>query len=209
MFLSLDGPDGAGKSTQVQRLVQWLEGQGHDVLSCRDPGSTWLGDALRGLLLGHHSGPIGPVSEMLLYMAARAQLVEEVIRPALARGQTVVSDRFLLANVVYQGWAGGLDVPTLWVVGRIATGGLEPDLTLVLDLPPAAAEARLKRALDRMESRGPEYRRRLHEGFAAEARRRPDQFALIDASGSEDEVAARIQARVAALLVRQPPGSAS
>jgi dTMP kinase len=207
MFFSLDGPDGAGKSTQVQRFAQWLAAQGHDVLTCRDPGSTWLGDLLRGLLLGRDSGSIGTVSEMLLYMAARAQLVEEVIRPALARGQTVVSDRFLLANVVYQGWAGGLDVPTLWEVGRIATGGLAPDLTLVLDLPPELAEARLTRTLDRMESRGAEYRRRLHEGFVEEARRRPATFALIDASGSPDEVAARIQACVAPLLSRDRPES--
>jgi dTMP kinase len=200
MFFSLDGPDGAGKTTQLGRFVAWLERQGHEVVTCRDPGSTWLGDQLRQILLNPGSGAVGSRSEMLLFMAARAQLVDEVIRPALNRGQTVVSDRFLLANVVYQGWAGGLDPATLWEVGRVATGGLLPDLTLVLDLPPEAAAGRLQRSLDRMESRGPEYRCRVREGFLADARRNPGRIAVIDATGGEDEVAARIQAAAATAL---------
>ncbi len=200
MFFSLDGPDGAGKTTQLARFVAWLEGLGHEVVACRDPGSTWLGDQLRQILLNPSSGAIGSRSEMLLYMAARAQLVEEVIRPAMDRGKTVVSDRFLLANVAYQGWAGGLAPETLWEVGRVATGGLLPDLTLVLDLPPEAAAGRLQRSLDRMEARGPDFRRRVREGFLAEARRHPASIAVIDARGSEDEVAARIQTAAATAL---------
>lgn len=203
MFFSLDGPDGAGKTTQLARFVAWLEGLGHEVVTCRDPGSTWLGDQLRLVLLDPGSGAIGGRSEMLLYMAARAQLVDEVIRPALDRGQSVVSDRFLLANVVYQGWAGGLEPEMLWEVGRVATGGLLPDLTLVLDLPPEAAAGRLKRSLDRMELRGPDYRRRVREGFLAEASRNPDRIAVIDAQGSEDEVADRIQTAAARVLGRR------
>lgn len=196
MFLSLDGPDGAGKTTQMARLVDWLQGLGRDVLTCRDPGSTWLGGELRRMLLDLNSGPISNRAEMLLYMAARAQLVEEVIRPALDRGQAVISDRYLLANVVYQGWAGGLDVATLWQVGGVATGGLEPDLTIVLDLSPEAVAGRLRRPLDRMETRGDDFRRRVREGFLAEARQRPGKIAVVDAQGSEDEVAAQIQAAV-------------
>jgi dTMP kinase len=204
MFFSLDGPDGAGKTTQLHRFADWLSSQGHEVLTCRDPGDTWLGERLRQILLDPASGPICGRGEMLLYMAARAQLVEEVIRPALARGQTVVSDRYLLANVVYQGWAGGLDVDTLWEVGRVATGGLLPDLTIVLDVPLAAASQRLQRSLDRMEARGPEYQQRVRDGFLAEARRRPDQIAIVDATGSEDAVAARVQQAVTAYVVPGP-----
>jgi len=196
MFLSLDGPDGAGKTTQMARLVDWLQGLGREALTCRDPGSTWLGGELRRMLLDLDSGPISNRAEMLLYMAARAQLVEEVIRPALERGQVVISDRYLLANVVYQGWAGGLDVATLWQVGGVATGGLEPDLTIVLDLSPEAVAARLQRPLDRMETRGDDFRRRVREGFLAEAQQRPDKIAVVDAQGSEHEVAAQIQSAV-------------
>ena len=108
MFFSIDGGDGTGKSTQIERFCAWLESLGREVVTCRDPGSTPLGEAVRELLLNRHDLSIHRRSEMLLYMAARAQLVEEVIRPALDEGKTVVSDRYLLANVVYQGHAGGL-----------------------------------------------------------------------------------------------------
>src|SRR5262249_28539762 len=134
-FLSLDGLDGTGKSTQCRLLAGWLRARGHAVTECIDPGGTAIGDVIRGLLL-HHKASMSLACEALLFMASRAQLVAEVIRPALDAGRAVVCDRFLLANVVYQGHAGGLDVEQLWSVGRLATGGLEPDLTLVLDLLP-------------------------------------------------------------------------
>src|SRR6516225_4703405 len=118
-----------------------------------------------------------PACEAFLFMASRAQLVAEVIRPELESGRWVVCDRFLLANVVYQGYAGGLDVDQLWEIGRLSTGGLEPDLTIVLDLPLDAALGRRNRAPDRMESRAREYQQRVREGFLSEARRRPDRIA--------------------------------
>ncbi len=173
MFLSIDGGDGTGKSTQAELLAGWLRGRGHDVVACRDPGSTPLGEAVRKLLLDRHDLRIHRRSEMLLYMAARAQMVEEVIRPALAQGQTVISDRYLLANVVYQGHAGGLDVAMLWEVGRTSTGGLMPDLTIVLDVPSELAAARLARPLDRMEQQGSAFHARVRQGFLAEAARSP------------------------------------
>ncbi len=157
MFFSIDGGDGTGKSTQIERFCQWLRDEGHQVVACRDPGSTPLGEAVREMLLHQDDLAIGRTSEMFLYMAARAQLVGEVIRPALEAGKVVVADRYLLANVVYQGHGGGLDVPTLWQVGEIATGGLMPDLTLVLDLPSEAAAARISRSPDRMERQGPTF----------------------------------------------------
>jgi dTMP kinase len=191
-FLSLDGVDGAGKSTQLGLLVSWLESKGRDVVVCRDPGSTPLGEAIRDILLHQKQMPIHPRSEMLLYMAARTQLVEDVIRPALDRGQDVVSDRYLLANVVYQAHAGGLDVDTTWRVGQVATAGLMPDLTLVLDLSVEAAARRRTGEPDRLESRGNEYLQRVRDGFLREAERN-DAVAVIDADREIDEIQAEIR----------------
>lgn len=192
MFFSIDGIDGTGKSTQMRMLIDWLTEQGHDVVECRDPGSTGMGEAVRRLLLDHHDFEIHRRSEMLLYMAARAQLVEEVIRPALVAGKTVVSDRFLLANVVYQGHAGGLDIETLWNVGQVATDGVYPDRVFLLDMPVEVADQRMQRELDRMESQGDEFRQRLREGFRAEAARDRERIALIDAEQSVEDVHAAI-----------------
>ena len=197
-FIVLDGIDGAGKSSQIAALVDWLRAGGRTVVTCRDPGSTATGDAIRGILLDRHDLHVDPNAEMLLYMAARAQLVAEVVKPALDRGDWVVSDRYLLANVVYQGHAGGLDPEVIRGVGRVATGGLMPDLVIVLDVDLETAARRLARPLDKLENRGDDYRRRLREGFRAEAARDPDRIVVIDATGDVAEVAARIRAAVTA-----------
>jgi dTMP kinase len=200
LFLSLDGIDGCGKSTQARMLAQWLAGKGHDVVACRDPGSTDLGERLRELLLNSRSTPIGRRAEMLLYMASRAQLVDEVIRPALERGQTVVADRFLLANVVYQGYGGGLDVARLWEVGRVATDGITPQLTFVLDVDPQLALSRRTGTPDRLESEPDDFHCRVREGFVAEARKNLKTMRLIDASRTIDEVQAELRREVEAFL---------
>jgi len=181
MFISFDGVDGVGKSTQAAQFVEWLQEQGHQVLRCRDPGSTELGERLRTLVLKDTEISIAAGSEMLLYMAARAQLVSEVIQPALAAGQVVVSDRFLLANVVYQGHAAGLDPQDIWDVGGVATGGLEPDLTVVLDMPLEKAVGRIGRELDRMEARGLEFLEKVRQGFLREAERSPERIVVVNA----------------------------
>jgi dTMP kinase len=188
MFFSIDGVDGVGKSTQMELFCQWLREQGMDVVTCRDPGSTELGEALREIVLEGHSLSIHRRSEMLIYMAARSQLVEQVIRPALDSGQAVVSDRYLLANVVYQGYAGGLDVEQVWQVGQIATAGLAPDLTFVLDMDVHAAGQRMNRELDRMEMQGMEFRQRVRDGYLVEAGRQTVRIALIDAAQEVDVV---------------------
>ncbi|MGA2620916.1 MAG: dTMP kinase [Thermoguttaceae bacterium] len=206
MFISIDGGDGTGKSTQVQRFCQWLREQGHTVVACRDPGSTRLGEAVRELLLGRHDLAIRRRSEMLLYMAARAQLVEELIRPALELGQTVVTDRYLLANVVYQGYGGGLDVDALWELGRQATGGLMPELTIVLDMPSAQAASRIDRQLDRMESQGAAFHQRVRAGFLTEAARHPGTMVVIDATRSVEQVQADIRAAATTKLRRKAEG---
>ena len=198
-FISLDGMDGAGKSTQCRLLADWLRAQGKVVVLCHDPGGTDLGQQVREILL-HHRGAMSLSTEAMLFMASRAQLVAEVIRPALDAGQIVISDRFLLANVVYQGHAGGLDPVQLWQVGLFATGGLEPDLTLVLDLPLDVSMARRKPSADRLESRGPEYFAKVRAGFLAEAERRPEKVRVIDATQSVEMLQERLRQEVKNML---------
>jgi dTMP kinase len=152
---------------------------------------------VRGILLDRHDLHIDRRSEMLLYMAARAQMVEEIIQPALQQDKIVLCDRYLLANVVYQGYGGGLDVPTLWQVGRIATGGRMPDLTIVLDMPNDAAASRIARPLDRMEKQGAEFHARVCEGFRVEAAKDPKKIVVVDAARSIDDVHAEIRKIVA------------
>lgn len=192
-FISIDGLDGGGKSSQIRLLADWLGSRGSRVVTCRDPGSTPAGDAFREILLNRHDLHLDATTEMLLYMAARAQLVAEVIRPAMKRGDWVVSDRYLLANVVYQGHAGGLDPERIRTVGEIATGGLMPDLVIVLDVDLETAARRLDRPLDKLESRGDGYRRRLREGFLAEAAKDPARIRIVDGTASMEEVASAIQ----------------
>jgi dTMP kinase len=195
MFYSIDGGDGVGKSTQIGLFCQWLRERGAEVVACRDPGSTRLGEAVRELLLHRHDLAIHRRAEMLLYMAARAQMVEEVIRPALDAGKSVVCDRYLLANVAYQAHGGGLDAEALWQVGEIATGGLLPDLTIVLDMPASSAAGRIERELDRMEQQGAAFHARVREGFLTEAGRRKN-IVVIDAAQTIEKVQADIRAAV-------------
>jgi dTMP kinase len=189
MFFSFDGIDGVGKSTQVCLFADALRERGLDVVVCRDPGSTRLGEEIRELLLSCDGGTaIGRRSEMFLYMAARAQLVDEVIRPALADGKVVVSDRYVLANVVYQGHAGGLNPEAIWRVGRVATDKVEPDCVFVLDMTPEVAAQRMRRPLDRMEQQGDEYRARLRAGFLSEAAASDGRIHVVDAGREIEQV---------------------
>jgi dTMP kinase len=205
-FFSLDGLDGTGKSTQCRLLADWLRQQGHAVVTCVDPGGTPAGQELRELILSHRHSLALPC-EALLFMASRAQLVAEVIRPALEAGQVAVCDRFVLANVVYQGHAGGLDPERLWQVGLFSTGGLLPDRTLVLDLDPAEAARRRQRPADRVESRPAEYHERVRQGFLLEARLHPERVSVLDAGGSVAEVQEAIRQEVKAFLERWAAGA--
>ncbi|MGL6193578.1 MAG: dTMP kinase [Thermoguttaceae bacterium] len=194
MFITIDGGDGCGKSTQAKLLVEWLKNEkGKEVVSCRDPGSTQAGNAIRELLLHRNDFDICTTSEMFLFMAARAQMVEEIICPALEKNKTVVSDRYLLSNLVYQGCAGGIELDTLRSVGKIATGGVMPDIGIVLDVSYETAMSRLqnrhaeiiqnvKHEMDRMESKGEEYHQRVRHGFLELAAAEPLRYFVIDAS---------------------------
>jgi len=201
MFFSFDGIDGAGKSTQLRLFAEWLSDQGRPPVVCRDPGSTPLGEKIRSLVLASdESTPIGARGEMLLYMAARAQLVDQVIRPALAEGKTVVSDRFLLANVVYQGYAGGLEVAAVRQVGGVAVDGIVPGCTFLLDMDPADAFSRLNRQLDRMEQRGYDFRLRLRAGFLTEAQFLGPTVHVVDAARTIEVVQREIRDLASAYL---------
>jgi dTMP kinase len=200
-FVSLDGIDGTGKTTQLTKLAERLRALGVPTTTCTDPGGTDLGAKLREILLHGRQTQMNMRAEALLFMASRAELVERVIRPALARGEVVLSDRFLLANVVYQGHAGGLDPADLWAVGRFSTGGLEPDLTIVLDLPVEVARTRRKpSAADRVESRGDWYFQRVRDGFLYEVQNWPDTHRVIDASGTTEQVHESVFAAVSGLF---------
>ncbi len=191
-FISIDGIDGCGKSTQIELLSQWLQARGHSTITVRDPGGTALGESLREILLHRQDIDLDVTAEMLVYMASRAQLVGEVIRPALADGEIVIADRYLLANVVYQGSAGGLDPKTIWQVGQVATAGISPDLTLILDLPPETAAGRLGSKPDRMESRGLDYMTKVRAGFLEEASVLGTSALILDATQPISELHGQI-----------------
>jgi len=186
-FIVLDGPDGCGKSTQARRLVQWLCGAGVEAVGFRDPGDTAIGDKIREILLSVEHEPMGTRTELLLYMAARAQLWKEKVAPSLAGGKCVVLDRWLSSTCAYQGHAGGFGVEKVVAMAADCLDRVWPDLTVVLDVDPATATERMDRTLDRMESKGAGYHAKVREGFL-ELAAGCDDFAVVDARGDVEDV---------------------
>ena len=164
-FIVLDGPDGCGKSTQTLILAEALTRRAIPIITVRDPGATRVGEKVREILLDRAHTELTPMAECLLFMASRAQLIGERIRPALAAGKTVLCERWVTSTVCYQGYAGGLDPEEIWRLSEGATGGLVPDLTLILDVDAGEGIARLSSAPDLVESRSIEFHRRVREGF--------------------------------------------
>ncbi|HUU58323.1 MAG TPA: dTMP kinase [Phycisphaerae bacterium] len=191
-FLVVDGPDGAGKTTQVALLAEWLAEQGVAVTRVRDPGGTAIGDRIRSILLDNEHGGMSVECETMLYMASRAQLVAEVVRPAMAHGECILSDRYIAATVAYQG-AGGMDPAAVQTVAEIAVGGCRPELTIVLDLPAEQGLKRLTGDPDRMESKDLHFHQRVREMFLQQARDLPRRFAVVNATGTVEEVQQRIR----------------
>ena len=190
-FIVLDGPDGCGKSTQADLLVKWLESEGVPTSRFRDPGDTAIGEKIREILLNPEHLAMDTRTELLLYMAARAQLWSEKISPALQSNQCVVLDRWLSSTCAYQGYAGGFGIVK---VIRIATDCLErvwPDLTITLDVDLKTAAGRLKRQLDRMEAKGDDYHQKVREGFLQLAERH-DNVLVVDAAAEIETVHKRI-----------------
>jgi dTMP kinase len=198
-FIALEGVDGSGKTTQALNLARALRERGLDVVATREPGGTGLGDRLRELLLDPASPPASAAAEALLFAAARAELVAEVIRPALERGAWVVSDRFVDSSLAYQGAARGLGVDLVWRLNEAAVSGFLPDLSLVLDVPVATAWARGRSADDRIEDEGIALQERVAAGYRELADRFPERVRLVPADGSPEKVAAAILGAVEAL----------
>ena len=191
LFITLEGPEGSGKSSQARWLAAMLRRRGARVVAVRDPGSTALGRALRRALL-HTSARLSPLAEALLFIGGRVQLVEEQIRPALAQGAVVVCDRFHDSTMAYQGIGGKLNVAWLDRLGRAAIHGTMPDCTILLDVPTSRGFARLHRSRDRMERKAATFHRRVRAGFLRLAAREPRRFVVIDASKSPEAVRAAI-----------------
>lgn len=202
LFITLEGGDGSGKSTQAGLLADWLAGQGRTVLRTREPGGTPVGVLIRDIVL-HHRGEVAPRAEALLYAADRAQHIATAVRPALARGEVVIQDRYLDSSVAYQGAGrvlGGTEIRdlSLW-----AAEGLLPQLTILLDLDETTARGRLDDAnkrFDRLEAEKADFHRRVRASFLELAAAEPERFLVVDASEPVDTIAATIRARVATLL---------
>ncbi len=202
IFISVEGPDGAGKSTQIERLKEYLAQKGYEVLITREPGGTVISEAVRELLLDPKHKEMKPETELLLYAAARAQLVGEVIGPAIEAGKAVISDRFVDSSVVYQGIARELGVETVYEVNRPAIGEYMPDVTFLLDLPAEVGIARKKdqAELDRMEQESLDFHRKVAEGYRTLAKRDPERIKTIDATLPVDTICDMIKDKVQALL---------
>lgn len=208
VFIVLEGPDKSGKSTQAALLARALRSRRVAVVHTREPGGTSFAEAIRRILL-HPKHRVDPVAELLLYEAARAQHTKEVLMPALARGKVVISERYTLATLAYQGFARGLDLSLIRRLNRIASFGLKPDLTVVLDIPEPEFAARDKtRKPDRLENESSLFRRRVREGYRTLARRDPG-VALIDGRLGIEKVREEI-ARLAGGLIKviSPPKAA-
>ena len=187
-FLAFEGPDGSGKSTQIAKLQAWAAAQGLPLVIVREPGGTPIGERVRDVLLDPSHAEMNVRCEMLLYMASRAQLVQERVEPALRAGECVLSDRFVGSTLAYQGAAGGLPEAEIRAVAQVAIGGRWPDLNVLFDVDTETAMRRLNPLLDRMESKGAAFHRRVREGYLAEARRDPRRHLVVDASRTPDEV---------------------
>lgn len=198
LFITVEGIDGCGKSTQARLIAAALEAAGHDVLRLREPGGVKISEQIRAILLDPANAEMGDVCELLLYEAARAQLVHQVIRPALAAGKTVVCDRFYDSTTAYQAFADGLDRNMVSQANELAVDGCRPDLTLVFDLPVENALRRRsgREAEDRLELKGLEFQERVAAGFRAVAADEPDRVKLIDAGESIAEVFSGVAAEL-------------
>jgi dTMP kinase len=204
LFVTLEGPEGGGKTTHAWLLATWLSEMGYDVLTTREPGGTRIGDVVRTLLLDPIYAGIRPETEFLLFSAARAQLVGEIIRPHLEQGGIVICDRFADSSLAYQGYGRRLDQETVQTITAFATGGLLPDLTFCLDLPVLEGFRRKQDGglgkPDRLEQEQLDFHERVRRGYLALARAEPGRWSIVDAARTTGEVQGQIRARVSKQL---------
>jgi dTMP kinase len=187
-FIVFEGPDGSGKSTQFHRLAASCRDIGVVVEEVREPGGTDVGEKIRSALLEHSDEEMSLRCEMLLYMASRAQLVEQKIGPALARGELVLADRFVSSTYAYQGTAGGLPIGDIEAVTEIVLRDVRPELVVVFDVDEATASKRINPLMDRMEAKGSDFHRRVRQGYHELADRFPESHVIVDARGDEEQV---------------------
>lgn len=199
LFLCFEGGEGAGKSTQAALLSDWLVARGHDVLLTFEPGDTHVGRDIRRIVLDPATGHLADRTEALLYAADKAEHVEKVVAPALARGTVVITDRYVDSSLAYQGAGRTIDTGELEQVLRWATGDLRPHLTVLLDVDPSAGLARFEER-DRIEAEGLDFHERAREGFLALAAANPEHYLVLDGRGDRDALAATIRERVEELL---------
>jgi dTMP kinase len=205
MFITLEGPEGSGKTTQAPRLAAWLRAQGKDVLAVREPGGTDISNAIRHILLDFSSANMDARAELLLFCASRAQLVNEKIRPHLARGGIVVCDRYADSSLAYQGYGRGLDLEALRQLLTFATYGLKPDLTLLLDVDVDAGLQRKasEEEWNRLDAETVDFHRRVRAGYLALASTEPERYRVIQAGLPLEQVTAQIQQTVEQALARR------
>jgi dTMP kinase len=191
-FISFEGPDGSGKSTQVRLLAEYLSRAGYDIVATREPGGTDTAEKIRKLLLDPLNKKITDRTEVLLYAASRAQHVEELIKPALAQGKFVICDRFIDSTIAYQGFGRNLNLDLLDMVNKVATGGLLPDLTVLLDISPEVGLNRIKDlrhcSKDRLEQETVDFHRRVRQGYLYLAEKYPQRIKIIRADESKDRI---------------------
>jgi dTMP kinase len=206
-FITFEGLDGSGKSTQLERAAEWLRRAGVEVVATHEPGGTALGGAIRGLFLDSRWGQMDGTVELLLVAASRRQHTIEVIRPALERGAWVLSDRYSDSTWAYQGGGRGVASEVIAAADGLATGGLVPELTLLFDLPASAARERghsprrtARRGVDRLDAEELAFYERVREGFLARARAEPERFRIVDSSGPKEATQAAVRAVLAARL---------
>jgi dTMP kinase len=200
LFVAFEGGEGSGKSTQTAMLREWLQGQGHQVCVTYEPGDTPVGKHLREILLGHQTGPLAPRTEALLYAADRAEHVASVVRPALQRGDVVISDRYIDSSLAYQGAGRALDVVDVEYLSAWAAEALLPDLTVLLDVDPAVGLTRFEAPADRLEAEPLVFHQRVRDQFLALVQRDLKRYLVVDASVSPDAVHGLVRTRVRDLL---------
>lgn len=198
IFITMEGPDGAGKSTQIDLLRGYLLERGYDIIVCREPGGTVISEAIREVILNKDYKNMGHMTELLLYAAARAQLVEEVIQPALEEGKVVICDRFIESSAVYQGIARGMGIDLVYEINQFAVGSTMPDITILLDIDAETGIGRKKQQaeLDRMESEKLEFHKKVVEGYRLLAERDKNRMVKIDGRNSIQEIHRQIKGAV-------------